>query len=571
MIAHGGGINGFRSHLAHYPKLELTIAVLTNLASGRPDAIEKQIAELFLDDEEEKEEPAAKLDVLIRGGSVVDGTGKPRFQADVGIRDGRIAHVGPAADATAELVIDAEGMIVAPGFLDAHNHSEFAIAAPQRRLNEGFVRQGVTTIVGGPDGGLEPNQMRRLIEAYEKNGVGTHVALYVGHNAIRRRVMRENPRRAPSHEELEEMKTLVREGMELGAVGLSTGLMYEPGMFSDTDEVVSLAAEAAPYGGIYDSHVRNPVHALLKSDREVIEIARRAHVGGKIGHLKAVGLQTEGLIRNVIELVEDARRGGLNIVSDQYPYDGAATLTLRAIIVVPPELRRSADFDLNKALDDPAQRSQIRQASENGISGGFAWLKATGYSSMRITRSDDFPELIGEYLSELAKKRDVEPFDLVAGLLIDAEKSIFITLGAIQEADVRELMVQPWNMIASDGAYADSSSRSANGHPRSTGTFPRVLGHYVRELHLLTLEEAVRKMTSLPADFLGLTQRGRIAEGMAADVVVFDADTIGDRSTWSAPGLLAEGVRDVLVAGVPVLKGGRLTDEAPGRYLRRRQ
>ena len=578
MISHGGGINGFRSHLAYYPEIDLTVAVLTNLSVGRPNAIEKQIAELFLGTEEEpeqkpgteeEEEEEERLDVLLRGGTIVDGSGQPRFRADVGVRDGRIVRVGPAGERTAELEIDASGMIVAPGFVDVHNHSENTIATKKRRFNEGFIRQGVTTIVGGPDGSLEPGRMRELIEAYEQNGVGTNVAFYVGHNAVRSRVMRNNPRRAPTADELDQMKSLVREGMELGALGLSTGLMYEPGMYSDTDEVAALAAVVAPYGGVYDSHVRNPVHELLESDREVIEIARRAAIGGKIGHLKAVGLQNEGLIRDVIALVEEARSAGLEIVSDQYPYDGAATSTLRTIVLVPPELRKGRAFDMKKSLADTERRAKIRETSENGIDGGFAWLKATGYSSMRITRSDDFPELVGEYLSELAEKRGVEPFDLVAQLLIEARRPIFITLGAIQEADVRELLVQPWNMVASDGAYADSASRGAGGHPRSTGTFPRVLGHYVRELELLSLEEAVRKMTSLPCEFLRLTGRGRIAEGLAADLVVFDPDSIRDRSTWSNPSAMAEGVLDVLVAGVPVLKDGKLTGESPGKFLRR--
>lgn len=505
------------------------------------------------------------FDLLIRGGTVVDGTGAPRFKADIGIRGGRIIFIGTARDRTARDTIEAAGLIVAPGFIDVHNHTARAIAHPDKRWNEGFIRQGVTTIVGGPDGSLEPAEMKRLIAAYERNGIGTNVAFYVGHNAIRRRVMG-MARRAPTPAELAQMKALVREGMELGAVGLSTGLMYPPGMFSDTDEVVALAREVAPYHGIYDSHVRDPVHALLASDKEAIEIGERAGIPVKIAHLKAVGLHNQGAIKQVIALIEEARARGVNVVSDQYPYDGAATATLRSIIVVPDDLKRRPNFDLKAALRDPHERQRLKRASEEGIDGGFAWLKATGYTSIRITSSTDYPQLVGKYLSQLAEERGVDGFQVISDLILEATAPIGITLGAIKEADVRQLMVQPWNMIASDGGYVDSHSRG-NGHPRSTGTFPRVLGRYVRQLGLLKLEEAIRKMTSLPAEFLGFRDRGRIAVGWAADITIFDPQTIIDRSTWDQPHLLAEGVRHVLVNGIPVLRDGQLTGHAPGRFL----
>jgi N-acyl-D-aspartate/D-glutamate deacylase/CubicO group peptidase (beta-lactamase class C family) len=509
----------------------------------------------------------SKVRLAIRGGALIDGTGGRRTMADIEIIGDRITRVGTIDQSLADIEIDATGMVVAPGFIDVHNHSERDIAQPDRRLNEGFVRQGVTTIVGGADGSLEPNEIRSLIAAYQTNGVGTNVALYVGHGAIRGRVLLDNPRRAANDAELAEMKSLVDEGMRMGAVGLSTGLMYPPGMYASTDEVVAMTRMVAPYGGIYDSHVRNPVHELLESNREVVEICRRAGVAGKMGHLKAVGLHNEGVIRDVIKLVEESRRSGLTVVSDQYPYDGAQTSTLKDIVVIPPELL-GGDFRLKAALADRSKRALLRHASENGLEDGFAWLKATGYSSMRVVRSTEFPELVGKYLSELADEGDFEPFDLVAEILMDAKKPILITLGAIKEADVRQLLVQPWNMIASDGMYVDSTVRGSLGHPRSTGTFPRVLGHYVRDLNLLSLEEAIRKMTSLPANFLNLNGRGRIQEGFAADIVVFNPDTICDTSTWMTPNSLSVGIRDLLVNGVPVLRGGELTGDASGRLLR---
>lgn len=519
--------------------------------------------------------------ILIRGGTVVDGSGEPGFVADVAMTGDRVVYVGtdgpPAMD-----TVDATGLVVAPGFVDVHSHTPPALMDSERRLNEGVVRQGVTTVVGGPDGGFSPSHIRQLTEAFEAQGIGTNVAFYVGHNAIRNEVMVEDQQRAPTDEELDAMKALVREGMAMGALGLSTGLMYEPGMFSETDEVVALAREVAPFGGIYDSHVRNPVHDLLGSDREVIQIAEEANVTGKIGHLKAVGLHNEGAIRQVIALVEDARARGVDIVSDQYPYDGAATASLADIIVVPPQLESLAETAneerqsasplfmeaLRTSLSNPRDRELLKQASENGVAGGFAWLKATGYGSMRITSSADFPELVGAYLSEIADSQGLDPFDAVAELILTAEEPVHLTLGAIKEHDVRELLVQPWNMIASDGGYADGSD-SGEGHPRGAGTFPRLLGHYVRKEGVLPLEEAVRKITSLPASSVGLAGRGLLEVGAFADVVVFDPETVIDRSDWDHPNRFAEGVVHVFVNGTAVLQDGNVTGQAPGAVLSR--
>lgn len=508
---------------------------------------------------------APTADLLITGGRVLDGTGSAAVEGDVAVRGDSLVHVGPDGP-TASDTLDASGLVVAPGFVDVHSHAAPAIADAERRHNEGFLRQGVTTIVGGPDGALGPWGMDELIAAYREHGVGTNVALYVGHNGIRDSVVGTDT--VVTDAEMERMKEFVRRGMELGAVGFSTGLMYEPGMFSDTDEVVELASAVRPYGGIYDSHVRDPVHALLGSDREVIDIAERAGIPGKIGHLKAVGLKNAGAIRNVIELVEDARSRGLEIVSDQYPYDGAATGALTDIVVVPDSLAGREGFELERALADPPVRDALERASEQGIDGGFAWVKAVGYGSMRVVSSPSSPALEGRYLSRLAEEREQDPFDVVAELITSNDRPVRITYGAIREEDVRNLMDEPWNMIASDGGWTDGSD-APEGHPRSAGTFPRLLGHYVREEGVLSLREAVRKITSFPADFLGLNDRGVLREGRTADVVVFDPETIIDRSTWAHPQRYAEGVVHVLVNGAPALRDGGLTGATSGRYLPR--
>jgi len=520
--------------------------------------------------------PPTNLDLLILGGLLVDGSGQESSQMNIGVQGDRIAWIGEDG-AQANDTLDATGFVVAPGFIDVHSHTVPALLERQRRMNEGVLRQGVTTVVGGPDGGFGPEMIMTVIEALGNNGSGTNVAAYIGHNAIRESVMGESQQRAPTPSEFDVMRAQVREGMELGAVGFSTGLMYEPGMFSETSEVVELAREVAAFGGIYDSHVRNPVHAFVESDQEVVSISEGAEISGKIGHLKAVGLHNEGRINDVIDLVESARSRGVEIVSDQYPYDGAATSSLMGIIVIPSSmtdlgsLRTFGPVDseaaarLRSMLVDPSRRTQLKEASENGIDGGFAWLKATGYSSMRIVSSTDYPELVGVYLSELAEEGQ-DSFDAVMDLIAGASAPVNITLGAITEEDVRTLMIQPWNMIASDGAYADGSE-AGRGHPRGAGTFARFLGHYVREEGVLPLEEAVRKITSLPAGFLGLTDRGRVEEGYAADLSIFNAETVIDRSDWDYPQRFAEGIVHVLVNGTPVLRDGILTGQTPGVFL----
>lgn len=509
-----------------------------------------------------------RFDIVIRGGTVIDGMGTPPTRADVGIRGDRIERVGDLTNAVGADEVDATGLIVSPGFIDVHSHTAEAIATPERKLNEGVVRQGVTTIVGGPDGGISPDTIQKLIAAYQANGIGTNVAFYVGHNAIRREVMKDSQRRVPTDVELADMQRRVKEGMELGAVGFSTGLMYEPGLFSTTDEVAALAREVAPFGGTYDSHVRNPGHDLIGSDTEVVEVARRAGIRGRIAHEKVVGLENAGLITEVIALVTNARASGVDITSDQYPYDGAATGTLESLIVVPEDLQKQAGFDLRAALKDPRIRARLKDTSEQSIDGGFAWLKATGYSQMRVTSAASAPELVGRYLSQLADEQRKTGFDLVSDLIVAHTEPIRVTFGAIAEPDVRVLMVQPWNMIASDGAYVEPGER--RGHPRGAGTFPRVLGRYVREWQVLTLEDAVKKMTRLPAQSVGFTDRGRLVAGMAADVTIFDAKTVIDRSTWDEPNRYADGIPHVLVNGVWVLKDGKMTGQAPGRFVRPR-
>lgn len=523
---------------------------------------------------------AETYDVLIRGGTVIDGTGKPGVRTDVGVRDGKIVFIGDAKAAQAKEVVDAKGLVVAPGFIDAHNHvPDFFAVGPAAQtttpiVNEAYLLQGVTTIVGGPDGSAAPKDIRKVMERFKAGGIGTNYAFYIGHNGVRAEVMG-MAQRAPTAAELDKMKGLVREGMQMGAVGLSTGLMYEPGMFSTTEEVIELAKVVKPFDGIYDSHVRDPVFKFLESDEEALRIGREAGIPVKIGHEKAVGLINKGAIDKVIKMVEKARAAGEDVVADQYPYDGAATATLDQVIVVPEladlsiaDAPGSAMPKIQAALRDKSRHAKIKDATEHGINKGFSWVKAVGYGSMRIVDSKDFPDLVGRNLQLLAKERGKEPYDLLVELILASRTPTMITLGAIEEQDVRKLLVQPWNMIASDGGYVGKDGTMFE-HPRSTGTFTRVLGHYARDEKQLSLPDAVRKMSAFPAEFLRLYDRGYIQTGKAADIVVFDAATVRDNSTWSKPNELSSGVRYVVVSGQLALKNGEPTGATPGRFIQR--
>lgn len=510
-----------------------------------------------------------RVDLLIRGGTVIDGTGAPGTRSDVAVKDGRVWAVGPGLLVLPHTVIDAHDKVVTPGFIDAHNHSPPQLAQPEHHLNETFIRQGVTTVVGGPDGEISPADLRRLLAEYRKTGVGSNVAFYVGHNAIRTEVMGQNQDRAPTTSELERMRALVRDGMQAGAVGFSTGLMYSPGLFSETDEIIALAKEAAPFHGIYESHVRDPHRALLQSNWEAIEIGRQARIPVDLTHLTTPGKNHRGLMKAVIEQIENARRNGIEVVADQYPYTGVATGPLDHLLNYPAELHLQAHSveALKAALRDSTQRGEIRRETLTGGASGFSLYKSSGPSSILILVCPGCERYEGQFISDVAAEKQVDGFDAVVALLLSTQSDIIVSMGGFFEDDMQALMKKPWVMVASDGAIP--TPNAIGPHPRYTGTFPRVLGHYVRELHLLTLADAVRKMTSAPADFLGLKGRGRLTVGAVADIVVFDPARIIDRSTWKKPLASPVGVSDVIVDGVEVLKDGTMTGNAPGRYLKR--
>ena len=529
-------------------------------------------------------------DVVLEGGLVIDGTGAEGFDADVAISGDRIAAIGDLSEARATLRVDVAGMVVAPGFIDVHSHADRGLVDPALSTNEGFLTQGVTTSVFGVDGSYSPAEIEEFKATFAAQGVGTHYAFYVGHNGVRREVMGMEER-PPSAEELEAMKGLVRTAMESGAHGLSSGLMYLPGNFATTEEVVALAEVVAEFGGVYDSHIRDPAGDLAESIAECLAIGERSGAVPHPAHHKAPGAKNFGKAREISALIADARDRGIDATVDQYPYDGAATARMIEVIVpteglgveeawraaLDPELSgEQAERQLQQiaalwldALANPAQRAQLRERTENPPADVFSWVKAVGYQSWRIVVSDAHPDWVGRMFTDVAEEEGIEPFELIVKLIEDDGPVAKVTLGACLQDDVDYLMTRPWTMIASDGTI--TGFEGGGGHPRSRGTFPRVLGHYVRERGLLTLEQAIHKMSGMPAAFLEMSDRGVLREGLVADVTVFDPERVIDRSTWREPSLHSVGIEHVFVAGVRALADGVVTGELPGEYLAHRE
>jgi dihydroorotase/N-acyl-D-amino-acid deacylase len=502
-----------------------------------------------------------RYDLLIAGGTVLDGTGAPGFRADVGVAGGRIVRVSrePLPRGAAARVIDASGLVVAPGFIDLHAHIEGILRMPDA---ESAVRQGVTLVVGGPDGG-GPWPFGAYVNRVDKLRLGPNAAFLTGHNTIRRAVLGLADR-APTPEELDRMQRMVAEAMGEGAFGISTGLFYLPGTFARTDEVIALARVAADSGGIYTSHLREEGLGLLKGVAEAIEIGRQAKIPVVLTHHKAVGKAMWGASEQSLAMIDSARAAGIDVMADQYPYTASST---SFSVLIPAWAREGGDTAFARRVKAPALRDSIARGIvfilENDRGGGD--LRRVQFASVRWKK-----DLEGRTLYDWAVERGVTPTSQGAvDLVIEGELkgSASMIYHVMDEGDVERIMRHPMTAIASDG----SLNRPGSGvpHPRGYGTFPRVLGVYVRERGVLTLPDAVRKMTSLPAWRLGRADRGKIAEGLVADITIFDPATVKDRATFTQPHQYPAGIPYVIVNGVPVVDQGRFTAHRPGRVLRR--
>ena len=504
----------------------------------------------------------ARYDIVIAGAMLIDGTGAARRRADIGITGDRVTAVSatPIPASQAARVIDADGRIVAPGFVDLHAHLD---PLPQLPAAESALRQGVTTAVGGPDGG-SPWPLAPYLAAREAAGVGPNVAFLVGHNTIREEVMG-MAARAPTSAELARMKAMIAQAMGEGAWGISTGLKYLPGAYSTIDEVVELSRSAADSGGIYTSHLREEGLGLLESVAEAIEIGRRARIPVVLTHHKAVGTPMWGKSATTLAMVDSARRAGVDVMMDQYPYTATHT---GISVLIPSWAMADGDSAFRRRVADPVLRDSIERGIVFNILNdrGGGDLARVQFSRVRWKK-----DLEGKTLKDWAVERGLEPTPLNgAKLVIEAE----LTGGAnaiyhvLDEADVKRIMRHPQTMIASDGRL--SQPGDGHPHPRAYGTFPRVIGRYVRDERVLTLEEAVRKMTGMPATRLGVTDRGILRVGAYADVVVFDPATVADKATFTEPHQYPVGIDYVMVNGKLAVDGGRFSDVRAGRVLRRR-
>ena len=503
-------------------------------------------------------EAQAPYDVLIRNGRVLDGTGNPWYRGDVAVRGDRIAAVGNLNGATATRVIDATGLYVAPGFIDAHSHAGPALATPELSGAEQLVVQGVTTVFVNPDGG-GPVDLVAQRAALLKDGLGVNVAQLVPHGSVRSAVLGMRDR-APNADELSRMRQLVRAGMEAGAFGLSSGPFYAPGSFSSTDELVELAKVAAEFRGSYTSHIRDEADytiGLVAAVDEVIRVAREAKLPGVVTHIKALGPRVWGFSAALVNRIDRARAQGVEVWADQYPYEASGTSITGAL--VPRWAEVGGDTALARRLRTPAERARLRAEMLENLD------RRGGAARLQVRRHRADPSIEGRTLADVARERGMEPVDLALDLLAAGGASI-ASFNMI-ESDIEMLMRQPWTMTASDGDLV----RMGEGvpHPRGNGTFPRKVRRYVIDRAVVDLAFAVRSMTGLPATVFRMGDRGVLREGAAADLVVFDLARLRDTATYEQPHQLAEGMAYVLVNGSLALDQGRVTAGKHGRVLNR--
>jgi len=494
----------------------------------------------------------ANLDLLIRGGTVMDGTGSEPVTVDIGIAGNRIAFIGDAGSAkvTASRTLDAAGLIVAPGFIDPHTHTFDDLNTPGRNSNLPYLMQGVTTVVTGNDGG-GPISPASSFELWQKQGIGTNAALYVGQGTIRRTVMNMTDA-TPSSTEMERMKAMVSEAMDSGALGLSTGLYYAPGSYSTTEEVIELAKMAAAKGGIYDSHMRDESSytiGLLGSIQETIRIGREARIPVHISHIKALGTDVWGKSAEAIQMIQRARSSGVDVTADQYPYLGSGTSVSASLL--PRWAEVGGRDELLKRIADPSVRPRLVAEMEVNLK------RRGGADTLLIVGGSD-PQIVGKRLDAVAKEWNKTPVD--AAVQIIKNGGAGVVSFNMNDQDVDAFMRQDWVMTGSDGS---------DGHPRKYGTFPRKMREYVLNKKIISMPFAVRSSSALTAETLHIPERGRLTPGYYADVIVFDEKVIADKSTYEQPTVLAAGMKYVIVNGKVAVDSGKFTGVMAGRPVKR--
>ena len=528
------------------------------------------------------------FDLVITNGHIIDGTGSPWYSGDLGIRDGRVSAIGNLSTTPRRRTIDAAGKVVAPGFIDLLGQSETTILVDPRLPSK--IYQGITTEITGEGGTIAPlddaiiqadrasydhyhvtpdwRTFRQYFARLEKQGTGINLASYVGATQVRRMVLGDDDKQ-PTPQQLDEMKALVRAAMKDGTVGVSTSLEYAPAPYAKTEELIALATEAGKFGGIYSTHMRNESDAILPAIDEALRIGREAHVPVEIWHLKVAGKANWGRMPEVISKINAARAAGADVTADTYAYT-AWFNDFSAFI--PPWAHDGGATKLVERLKDPAIRARIRHdmlTPSNDWDNEWQEIPGPEAVMIGIVVNAKLLPLQGKRLSEIAKLWNKDPMDALFDFLIE-DPAAGVAVFGMSQPDVTLALQQPWVAIDNDssGSSPDGLLGQEHPHPRAYGTFPRILSKYVREDKALTLEDAIRKFSALPAQRLRLTDRGVLKAGMWADVVIFDPATVHDLATFEKPNQLSEGMEYVLVNGIPVIDQGKMTGALPGKVLR---
>ena len=528
------------------------------------------------------------FDLVITHGHIIDGTGSPWYSGDLGIRDGKIAAIGNLTAAPRKRTIDAAGQVVAPGFIDMLGQSELTILVDPRLPSKIF--QGITSEVTGEGGSIAPlndaiiksdhrgfehfnvtpdwRTFRQYFGRLEKQGMGINLASYVGATQVRRMVLGDDDKQ-PTPAQLEQMQALVREAMKAGTVGVSTSLEYAPAPYAKTEELIALAAEASKFGGIYATHMRDESASVREAIAEALRIGREAHIPVEIWHIKVAGKDNWGRMPDVVAQINAARVAGADVSADTYAYtawyNGFSAF-------IPPWAHDGGDEKLVERLKDPLTRTRIRKDMLTpSKQWDNEWQEIPGPDAIMIGAVENpaLAPLLGKRLSEIAKASNKDPMDALFDILIQ-DPSTEVAVFGMSQPDVTLALQQPWVAIDNDseGTSPEGILGQSHPHPRAYGTFPRILAKYVREENVLTLEDAIRKFSALPAQRMRLTDRGVLKAGMWADVVIFDPATVRDRATFDNPNQLSEGMEYVLVNGVPVIDQGKMTGALPGKVLR---
>ena len=541
---------------------------------------------------------AGSYDILIVNGQIVDGSGNPSFYGDIGITGDSIVAVGNLGEKAADKKIDAEGLVVAPGFIDMHTHCDEGLGQVDSNVNLNYLIQGTTTVVTG-NCGSGTFRIAEIKSSWENQGIGTNAIHLVGFGDVRKEVMSREPREA-TPDEIEQIKSIVRQAMKEGAWGMSTGLEYIPDRYASTEEIIEVAKVVGEYGGVYSSHQRNEFNQVPQATQETIRIAEEAKIRANISHLKACRKNYWGTLKEAVNLINDARIRGLDIAADMYPYhyaSGGPILPIErnagwAPFHLPDDMEPFAELrkkmgernlpdserkklrevyveELAKALADKIKREKIKKSVLEGEPHKPSSVALAGWDSYLVTVANKNTHLLGKILSDIAEEQKRDPFDVTADLVID-EPDLYVACGVMSEDDMRHAMEQEWLMFSSDGDAAPilrESDLPLIGHPRAFGSQARVLSKYVREEKVLTLENAVRKMTSLPASFLQINNRGLLKTGYKADIVIFNPDTIREKGTHSDARQYSTGTAYVIVNGKISIEKGEYNGVLNGKLL----